>query len=516
MRKFSFLIIGLAILVYIPSFFAPFQFDDYLTVVVNPFIKNISRLDLLWMYDPSRFLTHVTFALNFHFGKLNTFGYHLVNLVFHIANTFLVFAFVQRVVRTKNFYRQQTVFPALIAALIFLLHPIQTSAVTYIAQRSTLMAVFFYMMTILTFWNYRDKNHGGWLGVSLLSTLAGCFCKPIMISVPFALWLVDYAFIQERTHQRKVVVSHLCVVLIIPVLLAYWRFHDITLAGVLSMTQESDALTRGQYLFTQFHVIWEYIRLLFLPVEQNLDYDFPIYAGFFNTRTVIAFAGLMGLLGLGFALFKRQRIVGFCILWFFLTLALESSIFPIKDVIFEHRLYLPMVGFSFLIAMADVKIKDADLMKGFAIGIIVVYASLSIYRNYIWSDRILFLEDAARKSPKKLRVLNSLAIAYAESGRYPRAVDLMKKILQLNPDDRQTVSNLANTYRLMGDFEMALIYYQRTLQNDPNNGPAYYFRSLCYFHLGYINKALEDVKKAQKLHFPYVDPEYVNTLHVAQ
>jgi hypothetical protein len=121
---------------------------------------------------------------------------------------------------------------------------------------------------------------------------------------------------------------------------------------VREAAQETEEIPRGIYLLTQFRVIATYIRLLFLPVNQNLDYDYPLYNSLFEPGVFFSFLFLLSIFGLAIYLFKRSRKTGngyslmasFGILWFFITLSVESSIIPIRDVIFEHRLYLPSVG----------------------------------------------------------------------------------------------------------------------------------------------------------------------------
>ena len=100
------------------------------------------------------------------------------------------------------------------------------------------------------------------------------------------------------------------------------------------------------YLLTQFRVMVTYIRLVFLPVNQNLDYDYPIFKSIFEFPVLISFLFLIFILFSAKRLFSKYRLVSFSIFWFFLTLLPESSLFPIHDVIFEHRLYLPLVGYS--------------------------------------------------------------------------------------------------------------------------------------------------------------------------
>jgi hypothetical protein len=117
-------------------------------------------------------------------------------------------------------------------------------------------------------------------------------------------------------------------------------------------TQETTAISRTDYLLTQFSVIATYIRLLLFPVNQNLDYDYPISHTLFEFPTIFSFLFLVSTVIFGVWMFKKSRLISFGIFWFFITLSVESSIIPIRDVIFEHRIYLPSVGFFMFLVVA--------------------------------------------------------------------------------------------------------------------------------------------------------------------
>src|SRR3989338_987408 len=138
-------LIGVA--VYLNSFGVEFQFDDVPVITKNYLIRHLTDAGRLFFYDPTRFLTHLSFALNYHFHGPNPFYFHLVNLVLHIICAVLVFCIVRSTLLIRSHHTTKdssAVFPAaFFCSLIFLVHPIQTEAVTYIAQRSTLLAALF-------------------------------------------------------------------------------------------------------------------------------------------------------------------------------------------------------------------------------------------------------------------------------------------------------------------------------------------------------------------------------------
>jgi len=139
-------------ILYSNSFRASFQFDDEREITDNYAIRDISNLPLLWQKYRARFIPYWTFALNYHFGKYDVTGYHGVNLIIHAACAFFVFLLtsaILRIRRTDPLWRADASSRiAIVAGLIFLCHPLQTSSVTYIVQRIALLAALFYVMSL--------------------------------------------------------------------------------------------------------------------------------------------------------------------------------------------------------------------------------------------------------------------------------------------------------------------------------------------------------------------------------
>ena len=148
-----FIIIGF--LLYSSTFHASFQFDDRPSIVNNPIIKNLQNIKWLWDLDPSRFLTHLTFALNYHFARLNPLTYHLTNLFIHLLTAFFAYLFVRLTLAQSDLKEKMTGSQCLLfsffSGMIFLVHPLQTAAVSYIVQRATLLSTFFYLLTLVLY-----------------------------------------------------------------------------------------------------------------------------------------------------------------------------------------------------------------------------------------------------------------------------------------------------------------------------------------------------------------------------
>ncbi len=358
------LIAVVAALIYSNSFQTSFHFDDVHSIIEN---YAIHRFDVRGILSASpRPVLDLTFALNYYFGKLDVFGYHLVNLILHIANGILLyFILLWTLHPAKNGQKRdgQTDFRVpLYAGLLFIAHPLQTQAVTYIVSRSSVMATTFYLLALLLFIGaYRYSRPLPFLAGAFVASCLGMGTKQETATLPLMLVIYDYYFISDgalKTVKRHYK-AHLAMWATLAVVL-YINFHGINefvsfdSAKGVKMPQ-GDAITSFQYFLTQLHVIPYYIKLLFLPINLNLDYDWPITRQI-DLPTVLYFFLLAAIIALAVKLFRKERLISFGIIWFFVTLSVTSSFLVIYDMIFEHRLYLPSIGFVAIIAVLISKI----------------------------------------------------------------------------------------------------------------------------------------------------------------
>ena len=381
------LLIGvLTLLVYSNTFYASFHFDDTPQIVENYKIRNLGNLPEI--IRGNRGISIATFALNYAIGGLNVVGYHIINLTIHVINGiliyFLIFLTLSRIDLGTDFksvpnkVRDRAKKIAIYTALLFAVHPIQTQAVTYIVQRMEILASMFMLIGILFFIKGAETEKTAkralFYGVVALSYLLGFYSKEIAITLPALILLYDYCFLANG--DIKKIAGRLPLYLVLLAMLAF--FATRTLTGLQETPGGSagfgvQSITAKEYLFTQFNVLAYYITLLLVPINQNLDYDFPISKGLFEIPLVKegtilnypippAFVSLVILLAIiGFAVYlftrhaehitRRSRSIAFFILWFFIILSPTSSFVPIIDVIFEHRLYLASAGFFFLFSL---------------------------------------------------------------------------------------------------------------------------------------------------------------------
>ena len=505
----AFLLIGLlATAIYSNTFSAAFHFDDILNITDNSKIKHLANLRDL---SGSRYVGFLTFALNYRFGGLHVFGYHLVNLLVHITNGFFVYLLVRLLFRAAHTPRASplTTAPwiAVSVALLFVAHPIQTEAVTYITQRFASLAALLYLLTVILYLHWRlsppeAKGRLLWYVGALLSTVLAMKTKENTFTLPLMLLLIEAVFF--RLHSKKqwaTLIPFLLTLFIIPL-----SSLDVKGETEVGLTHQTTEIGRFDYFLTQFRVIVTYLRLLVFPVHQNLDYDYPVYHSFFYHPVFFSFLFLSALFAMAIylLLFSRLsppasgRLIGFGILWFFLTLSIESSIIPLKDVIWEYRLYLPSVGFG--LAICTTVFGFSDRLRAWKLvgtGVLVIILSLATYqRNRIWYDELSLWSDVVHKSPNKARGHNNLGRAYGLDKRSQEAITQFGIILKQDPANATTHFNLGNVYLDLERFEEAAREYQSAIESDPTYAEAHDNLGLVYDKLGRRPEAIREYKAA--------------------
>ncbi len=504
------LISFLGSIVYSNSFFCPFQFDDFPTIVNNPSITNIYNLQNIWAYTPCRFITFLSLALNYHFHQLNVFGYHLFNLAVHLMSSILVWQFTRLTLSTPvmrgNKMNQHANPIALLAALVFVSHPVQTEAVTYIWQRATSMGALFYLASLVLYVKSRLLEEKGknpsiekfYYTCSLMIAVLAMFTKENTVTLPLMILLYEFSFLESgKGLNWKRLLPFLLTMFIIPLTMLFPRSDGFQ--GIHSLVEGPKGISPIHYFLTQLRVMITYIRLLFLPINQNLDYDYHISKSIFEWPTLFSFWFLVFVLLGARHLFSRYRMVSFSIFWFFLTLVPESSFLPLNDVIFEHRLYLPMVGYGIFLASSAYYLHQNSAIKTIVIllmAVITFNSILTYQRNKVWRDGYTLWNDTAQKSPHKVRPYNNRGLAYYRQGKFAQALLDFNKAIYINPDFAEGYNNRSVLYALKGNFIQALSDSNKAIKLDPHYADAYYNRGNTYNNHHDFNRAMSDYSKA--------------------
>ncbi len=536
----------------------------------------------------TRYLGYLTFALNYKVGGLNVKGYHLVNILIHIISSLLVYWLVLLTFSTPYFSggmgdRTAYVdkippilplskggtglgpslakrgegrfienispkFTAFFAALLFASHPVQTQAITYIVQRFASLATLFYLLALVLYVRWRLIQAGTgkktpWVKsvllyvAGLISALMALKTKEFAFTLPVVMVVYELCFFRDGLRRRlPYLIPFVLLILVIPYSLiggsaGFGAMQDLATKASGAL----DNISRGDYLLTQFRVIVTYIRLLLLPISQNLDYDYPVYRSFFTTAVFMSFMFLLALFAFAVYLFRSSRItshsslftlqhspftyhylrlIAFGIFWFFITLSAESSIIPIKDVIFEHRLYLPSVGFLIALTASvqlaasrwSPRMPSASQMPVYLMAILALAFTATTYsRNKVWSDKVHIWEDTVKGSPNKARPHNNLGNVYTKLGRYDDAVRQYLAALKMDINYVEAHYNLAFVYARQGRTDDAIREYKEAIKIVPDYSIAHNNLGNIYQDQNRLEDAVNEYKAALKNNPDYAE-----------
>lgn len=537
------IIVFLCLAAYSGTFQAPFVFDDLDSIVDNEVITNIGNFlqgSAAYAIYPRRYVGYLTFALNHAMGGLDVTVYHIVNLVIHAINAALVYCLVLLTFKTPKMKPAPlSISPeslSFFCAAIFAVHPVQTQAVTYIVQRLTSLCTLFYLSSLclyikarLTAESNNDKR-GLTLSLYVLAFTAALLAmktKEIAFTLPLALLIYDLIFISKTVRKSFVFAGPiLLTLLVIPMsMLNIAKPLGEVISDVSTVTRVQTAVSRFDYLMTQFRVLVTYLRLLFFPINQNMDYDYPIYHSLFSSPVLLSFSFLITIFILALAMLWHARrhhnailrIAGYGILWFFVALSVESSIIPIADVIFEHRMYLPSIGMIIAVVAGLSGILAACIPYRFrkwagGVGLLaIVILTIGTYnRNTVWASEISLWSDTVWKSPAKARPYDLLGAALAAAGRNEEAIPVLMRALELQPRYAEAYNNLGIALSRQGRQAKAAAAFREAISIKPDLALAYHNLGRIYLlHDGDYRRAIEMMEKTIALKPNYVGA-YIN------
>ena len=499
----QFILAAAALILYFPTLDYPFQFDGVKEIRDNQAIADIGDLGRIWNYNPSRFIVFLSFAFNRHFGGDDTFGYHLVNISLHLANTLLLYHLIALLFATSTpagrDYDGANAggWAAFAAALIFAVHPLQTEAVTYIWQRSSSMGAMFYLISMLAYLkaslSWRESappvRWMGWLAFSVISAIAGMFTKQFCFTIFFAAALLEYCVVsrswrglREKAFMLWPLAPTLAIVPFLTFFYARGEIADIT-------ARAAETPTPYSYFLTQLNIITLYLRLFIYPSGQNLDHDIPISASFFSSAP--SFVLLAALLALGFWLWRSSPMASFGIFFFFVSMSVESSFFPLPDIVFEHRMYLPLAGLLITMAALARMSPRASIIMAAALAGSIALSVATWQRNGVWATPQSLWEDVVSKSPQKWRGYLKLGAIHKRQGNWAEAEKMYEQVVRLAPGVAEANHDLGVLKKMAGDLETA----EKLFQNALKLKPSLYVSSLELGRLHMEQKRLEEAQQ---------------------
>ena len=508
------LTVFLVFLIYSSNLEGPFVFDDGRNIRDNPAIR-LTQLSWSGLKDaatksplPNRPLAYISFALNYYFHSYRTVGFQLTNLMIHMLAGLFLYLFIKTTLGLPALQSRfgDSQWLPFIAVLIWLVHPLNTQSVTYIVQRMNSMASMFYILSMLCYARARlmqgPTARWLWAAACLMSGVLALATKETAATLPCFLFIYEWFFFQDLS--RKWLKRHLPFlvgVFILFIVVSYVYMGGNPLAKILS-AYEFRNFTLTQRVLTQFRVVILYLTLLIFPHPNrlNLDYDFPLSHSLIDpVTTLLALSAIAGLLAWSAWLAKKDRLLSFCLLWFFGNLIIESSVIGL-EMVFEHRTYLPsMLAILLAAILANRYLRSNFLKVAMICSITLVFAAWTYERNAVWSNAVSLWSDVVKKSPRKVRPHNNLGNALKNQGKIEEAIVHFNKALQINPGYSKAHNNLGTALVSQGKTDEALKHFGIALYINPNYAAAHSNIGVALAGRNQIEKAIVHFRAALRL-----------------
>lgn len=455
--------------VYYNSLGNEFLFDDLQTIVELKTTEGYGAfaglLQLLKGRPAYRPIRTASYAFDYALSGLDPWGYHVANIAYHALSAIFVFLIGGMVF--------ERVRPALIASLLFAVHPIQTDAVTYLSGRRDVLSGLFVLMGFTMFLRYRRTGRARDLAMVLLLCPLAFFSKESGIVLP--LLCLGYDIVARiRVSARAVggrLVRDLWAAFVGAVRQTPLLYLPFAVMGA-GMAYYVVFVVRGTWqrtyhggslwytLLTEARVVTHYLKLLIFPVTLNADYSFNAFPVTTSWTDPHALASIAILLVLGYGLLRcleHRPLATFGGAWFALALLPVSQIVPHHEMMAEHYLYVPSVGFFLLVvALADPLLERPRLkpvLYAAGVAALLLLSLRTVWRNADWKDEVTFWSKTVQVAPQAARARNNLAAAYIRRGRPALAEEQLEAALRIRPDFAMAHANLGKIY--MDRYELA-------------------------------------------------------------
>ncbi len=495
---FPFVIILSGLCLYVNSWKGPFIWDDEVLVRDNVYLKSPSKFKKLVTEDVGagsnarynfyRPLHMATFFINYSLSGLNPAPYRITNTLLHIVTALLFYRFIALLSGSCG--------AGFLAGLLFIAHPVNVEAVTYISGRADILSALFMLLSFTLYLKLLEKN-SRLLFIGILAAYSAAFLsKENAVVFPALLLLYHFSYAKKIKPRIFLPVLAVCVFMV--------GIRLVVLKQIFFNLFYSGALFKRVPGF--FDAVWNYLGIIIFPFQLHMERGNRFF-GFTEPGVWLGIAAMALLLAGSFALRKKNQFIFFFVWWFFIALLPSSSIFPVLAFYMaEHWLYLPALGFFALLALGLARVykkaKPAAIIS--AAAIFVFYSFSTIQYNRIWADKSMFYEYCLKFSPQSGFLLNNLGVACFEAARYEGAVKFCSMAIKVNPDFSLYRCNLGRAYLKTGEIEKAKYELDRAIMLYPHCEYAHLCMGEYYMRAGKIKDAIGEFKSAVRLNPDYI------------
>ena len=467
-----------------------FIWDDDVMIVANSYIqkpaahlKELLTQDLgaatQTKYDYFRPVLSLSYAANHALGGLDVRGYHLGNLLIHLGAALCLYGFAAALLGSPV--------AALLAALLFTVHPVQTETVSYVSGRADPLGALFFFAAL---WAAEIRLARSRTGPFLLAAALGCFLLAVFsketTAVLPAVLLLRYALWRQKPDGKL-----LAPMFVFLAGYAAWRFAHLENTGAAGMAADR--------LPAFFAALAGYARVLVFPFGLHADRGYPAFQ--WTDAPVLAGAGIFVLTLCAAAAFRRQPVAAFGVGWFFITLFPQSPASPFRLFAYmaEHWVYLPATGLFLIAGKALAELIKRDTRKtavGLAACLVLFYSVLTLLQNRHWSGPESFVARVLKYEPASWRAHYNLGIILAKNGQTEEAARSYRRAIAIRPAYAEAHYNLGGVYAESGNFKDAALEYRAAARFKPSYFEAWNNLGNAYSAAGRMREAVHAYRKA--------------------
>lgn len=495
---------------YYPSLTYPFQFDDLANITKKFSIRFDNPLSR-WYKSP-RWMGDYLNRINYEMTGFNSISYRIFNLAIHISTGIMLFYLIINLCKflnKKSFLNQNASLIAFITSALFLLHPVQTQAVSYTIQARLEGLATLFIITILFLFTKAFYVKSIISKICLIS--ASCIIaflsygtKEIVIVIPFLVILIDWFFISNqewKTFRKHIPAYGALGILFVIGTFRYLSFDLFKRVVTLQLTTGNnrgniltshahDLITAGAFLTSSFKVILHYLTIYLWPFSLSVEYDWKLSESFFSADAFLPFLALVSIYSsvIYLAIKKKAGYFTFGLLWFLISIAPRSTVIPSPELIVDYKAYLASIGWLFIFAVVlthAIKYLQKNIKNLPAIlkqyqgqtAIVTLFAialgAATYSRNLVWATPVTFWEDIVVKAPTKARAHNNLGVALSEANQIDRAIEHYQTAISLDKFYSDPLSNIAVAFSLKGETDKAISALQKAIYIFPYYAEAY-------------------------------------------
>lgn len=468
------------------------NWDDIDYVTENHYImsltpESIGEMFSVFVSNHYHPLTLLSLAIDFKMWGLNPLGYILMNILLHIGNVLLVY-FIFRIMFGKGL-------PALIAALVFAIHPMRVESVVWVSERKDILFAFFYLMALFFYVKFitqnRRKSYYLW---ALLAAVLSLLSKASAVSLPLVLLAFDYYY--ERKNFKILFLEKL------PFFMLSLAFGLLAIKAQSYTTPNTFHPLVHIFLFTYAPVF--YLLKFFIPLWQSPLHEFPSISGFVLPVKYYLTALAIPLVAIVFYKYRTSlRPWLFALLLFILPMIFLLIKFPVGPAyVAERYTYMAYLGAAFLLGYLFRNIDKMRMKNLFYTLLVMWLIFLGIRTNNmvkVWQNNEVLWTTVLAMYPESPVALTNRGISRDSEGNYKGALSDFNTLLKLHPDDAMALYNRGLTFKNMGEFELSLKDFNLSASYDSTRFDVFFQRANVKAIMGNDLSAMTDFNKALSL-----------------